>query len=61
MMKKPINYFWPVVTFLFGFTIMLSPTGRVPRMGYEFYEYKYVAGFSFVAICFLLLMNLREK
>lgn len=60
-MKNLVNYIWPVALILLGLTVLISPVGRVPRVQYEFGDYKYIAGSLFLLIGILLVISLRRK
>ena len=60
-MKNLANYIWPVALILLGLTVLISPVGRVPRVQYEFGDYKYIAGSLFLSFGILLIISLRGK
>lgn len=60
-MKNLANYIWPIALILLGLTVLISPVGRVPRLQYDFGDYKYIAGSLFLLIGILLIVSVRGK
>lgn len=60
-MKNLVNYIWPTALILIGLSIMVSPTGKVPRIPYEFREYKYFSGVMFLIVGGLLFYGFKKK
>jgi hypothetical protein len=54
------NLILPAMLILMGLAVILSPTGKIPRVPFEFREFRFGAGTFFVAIGTWLIYRLTK-